>query len=196
MRGQPQVLNLRLEHGEPCGPRARVAQYPHAIIAAKVDLIFGCEVAGIAALQSVKGPRLPGRFPEAVPFRMRYRLKVEKNGLGGFFLRGENLESRIKASGYRGRGQHPEIQTVEPIGMRAPARAHDLDCSSWDFPEGITPGRTVPEMRYISVYRGRGSRASRNGTPSLSNQQWPTNSSLTWPMPKHKDTFRPSRRKK
>src|ERR1700674_2751701 len=127
---------------------------------------------------------------------MRNGLEVEENSLGTFSIRGKHLESSIEPSCNCGRGPHPEIQAVETVGLRALAIAHDLDCSSSVFPEEISQRRAVPETQYISAYRGRGSRVSIKGTSSLTNQQWPTNSPLTCPMPKHKDTSIPSRRKK
>src|ERR1700719_3208232 len=196
MRGKPQVVNLRLQHGEARGPRAGVAQYPDAIIVTKVELVFGFEVAGLAALKLIKGLRPPARFSEAVPFRVRNGLEVEKNSLGALPIRGKHLEASVEASRNCVRGRHLEIQAVETVGLRALAIAHDLDCSSSFFLERTTSRRAAPEMRYISAYKGRGSRVSIKGTPSLTNQQCPANSSLTWPMPKHRDTSIPSRRKK
>src|ERR1700731_4522049 len=112
MRSQPQVVNLRIEDGEPCVARAGVAQYPDAIVATKVDLVFGFEVARLAALQLVEGLLPPQRFSEAVSFRIRNGFEVEKNCLGGLFIRWKNLESGIEASCHGGRGQHSEIHAV------------------------------------------------------------------------------------
>src|SRR5579859_2917758 len=96
MGGQPQILHLGLEHGEPCVAQARVAQYPYAIIETKVDLVFGFEIARFAFFQLVKGFLPPRRFSEAVFLRIRDGLEVEKRVSADSSFDGRiwNLESR------------------------------------------------------------------------------------------------------
>src|SRR5579859_6407376 len=96
MGGQPQILHLGLEHGEPCVAQARVAQYPYAIIETKVDLVFGFEIARFAFFQLVKDFSRPGGFPKRCSFGFETDSKSKKRVAADSLFDGRiwNLESR------------------------------------------------------------------------------------------------------
>ena len=110
--------------------------------------------------------------------------------------RGKETEAAIQGLSDGRRTGNLQVQAMEAIRSSLLNSAHEFEsCHCPGVASWVDARPPSREMRYISMYRGRGSSISRKGFSPLTSQQWPTKSLSTRPIPKHRATSIPARRR-